>query len=64
MSGRHKFSDVEAKMPPARRGRIDRLAAALDKKADSVGQKTQKARKDGDRPPARQVLTARSGAAG
>jgi hypothetical protein len=31
MSGRHKFSELEAKMPPARQARIARLAAKLDK---------------------------------
>ena len=29
MSGRHKFADLEAGMPPARRARIDRLAQKL-----------------------------------
>jgi hypothetical protein len=36
MSGRHKFSNLEAGMPPSRRARIDRLArklgAAIDRK--------------------------------
>ena len=29
MTGRHKFSELEARMPPARRARIDRLAEEL-----------------------------------
>lgn len=64
MSGRHKFSDLEAKMSPERRARINRLAAELEKTADSVARKAGKTRADADQPPTPQVLTARSGAAG
>lgn len=30
MSGRHKFSDLEARLPPIRRARIARLAEKLE----------------------------------
>lgn len=36
MSGRHKFSDLEAAMPPARRARIDRLAHKLSEDLDRL----------------------------
>jgi transcriptional regulator with XRE-family HTH domain len=34
MTGRHKFSNLEAKLPPERRARIDRAAAKLRKEMD------------------------------
>lgn len=34
MSGRHKFSKLQAKMPPERRARIDRMTEKLRKEMD------------------------------
>ena len=34
MTGRHKFSKLEAKLPPRRRAHIDRMAAMLRKEMD------------------------------
>lgn len=34
MSGRHKFSDLEAAMPPRRRARIETLAQTLSEQLD------------------------------
>lgn len=34
MTGRHRFSDLEAKMPPERRARIDRIAEELANEID------------------------------
>ncbi len=34
MTGRHKFSDLEAKMTPDRRARIDRIAEKLANEID------------------------------
>ena len=36
MSGRHKFSDLEAKMPRARRARIARIAETLESEIDAA----------------------------
>ena len=68
MSGRHKFSDIEAAMPSARRARIARLADKLDK--DMARASNRDARpvpaEGGESPKARlpQARAARSGAAG
>lgn len=37
MSGRHKFSELEAEMPARRRARIKRLAETLSKQMDRDG---------------------------
>jgi hypothetical protein len=61
MSGRNKFSELEAKMPPARRARIRRLAEKLDKKVETA---QEAAKTQGGGEPSDQTLAARSGAAG
>ena len=38
MSGRHKFSELEAALPPARRARIQRLAKKLEQEVDESQQ--------------------------
>lgn len=37
MSGRHKFSDLEAGLPPSRRSRIARLVEKLEKQLGEEG---------------------------
>jgi hypothetical protein len=63
MTGRRKFSELEAKMSPAQRARVERLAAKLEKKVDA-GAESAEAHAGTDRLAASQTLTARSGAAG
>jgi hypothetical protein len=63
MSGRRKFSELEANMSLERRARVERLAAQLEKKIDAAT-KSDKARAGKDQQTAPQTLTTRSGAAG
>ena len=66
MSGRHKFSDLEAAMPPVRRARIARLADKLrDNMVSAAPKDLPKA--DGaksGKPRVSQTRAARSDAAG
>jgi hypothetical protein len=66
MSGRQKFSDLEARMSPARRARIARLAEKLEHGVPQTPAEKQKESAASDRrdPEPAQTRAARSGAAG
>ena len=64
MSGRHKFSELEARMSTARRARIDRLADKLEKEMSSATAEKPPRQADTDAANPPQARAARSGAAG